>query len=312
MDQIAAHVLRDEETEVTVLSIGCAVMDWRIRGRPVVLGYASPEHYRQNPASMGVICGRVANRISGARFTLDGEIHELPANAPPHHLHGGPGGLGWRNWDMSPDGDRAVEFRLISEDGDQGYPGRVAFRVVMRLTGGRLTWEMEAVPDRVTPVNLAQHLYFNLMGRGTVADHRLRIAADRYSPNGPDLVPVGRIEPVDGTAYDFRNPVRLGEGEAEGWDGNVVLTAGSDPAAEVTVPDGTYLRLWTDRPGLQVYTSNTLKPVLPEGRGAAHRRFAGLCLEAQDFPNAVNVPGFGSILCSPERPYRQVTSIEIG
>ena len=79
MDQIAAHVLRDGETEVTVLSIGCAVMDWRIRGRPVVLGYASPEHYRQNPASMGVICGRVANRISGARFTLDGEIHELPS-----------------------------------------------------------------------------------------------------------------------------------------------------------------------------------------------------------------------------------------
>ncbi len=310
MDQITSHVLRDGDTEVTVLSLGCAVMDWRVRDRHVVLGYSTPEHYRQNPASMGVICGRVANRIAGAQFDLDGVTYSLPANASPHHLHGGPGGIGRRNWQMSRDGERAVEFRLLSEDGDQGYPGRVAFRVVMRLKGGRLTWKMEGVLDRVTPINLAQHLYFNLTGQGTVADHSLRIVADRYTPNGPDLVPLGRIDPVAGTAYDFRTPVRLGDGE--GWDGNLILTKGADPAAEVVVPDGMTLRLWTDRPGMQVYTANTLTHVLPEGPGAAHGRFAGLCLEAQDMPNAVNVPAFGSILCSPDAPYRQVTSIEIG
>lgn len=310
MDQITSHVLRDGDTKVTVLSLGCAVMDWRVRDRHVVLGYRTPEHYRQNPASMGVICGRVANRIAGAQFDLDGVTYSLPANASPHHLHGGPGGIGRRNWQMSRDGERAVEFRLLSEDGDQGYPGCVAFRVVMRLKGGRLTWKMEGVPDRMTPINLAQHLYFNLTGQGTVADHNLRIVADRYTPSGPDLVPLGRIDPVAGTAYDFRTPVRLGDGE--GWDGNLILTKGADPAAEVAVPDGMTLRLWTDRPGMQVYTANTLKHVLPEGPGAAHGRFAGLCLEAQDMPNAVNVPAFGSILCSPDAPYRQVTSIEIG
>ena len=310
MDQITSHVLRDAETEVTVLSMGCAVMDWHVRGRPVVLGYAEPEHYRMNPASMGVICGRVANRIADAQFTLNGTTHALPANAAPHHLHGGPGGLGWRNWQMSPDGTRAVECRLVSEDGDQGHPGRVAFRVLLTLEGGRLTWEMEGRPDRVTPINLAQHLYFNLAGQGTVADHHLRVAADRYTPNGPDLVPLGRIDPVEGTAYDFRTPRRLGEVDA--LDGNAVLTSGGDPAAEVVAPDGMSLRLWTDRPGLQIYTSNSLRRSLPEGPGAAHGRFAGLCLEAQDFPNTVNVPAFGSILCSPDAPYRQVTSIEIG
>lgn len=310
MDQITTHVLRDADTEVTVLSMGCAVMDWRVRDRPVVLGYADPEHYRQNPASMGAICGRVVNRIANARFELDGTTYHLPANTPPHHLHGGPGGLSRRNWQGSTDGDRAVEFRLTSEDGDQGYPGRVDFRVLMRLSGGRLTWEMDAVPDRATPINLAQHLYFNLAGQGMVADHQLRIAADHYTPTGPDLVPLGTIDPVDGTAYDFRSPVRLGDGD--GWDGNLVLRAGADPAAEAIGPDGLALRLWTDRPGLQVYTSNTLEQHLPEGPGAAHQRFAGLCLEAQDFPNAVNVPAFGSILCSPDAPYRQVTSIDIG
>jgi aldose 1-epimerase len=211
---------------------------------------------------------------------------------------------------MSQDGDCAVELRLVSEDGDQGYPGKVEFCVVMRLVGGRLTWEMDAVPDRVTPINLAQHLYFNLMGQGTVTDHTLTVAADWYTPNGPDLVPLGRIDPVKGSAFDFRTPVRLGDGD--GWDGNLVLTKGAEPAAEVAAPNGLGLRLWTDRPGLQVYTSNSLARALPEGPGAAHGRFAGLCLEAQDFPNAVNEPAFGSILCSPDTPYRQVTSIEIG
>ena len=310
MDQIVSHCLQDGETEVKVLSMGCAVMDWIIRGRHVVLGYLDPEHYRQNPASMGAICGRVANRIAQARFDLNGTEYRLPANAAPHHLHGGPHGLARRNWDMSPDGTRAVEFRLVSEDGDQGYPGRVAFRVIMRLEGGRLTWDMHAVPDRMTPINLAQHLYFNLNGVGTVADHVLSVQADRYTPNGPDQVPLGRIEPVNGTDFDFRTPVRLGDGD--GWDGNLALNNPPGQAAEVVAPDGMRLGLWTDQPGLQVYTSNSLRPDLPSGPGAEHGSFAGLCLEAQGFPNAVNVPDFPSILCSPDAPYRQVTSIEIG
>jgi aldose 1-epimerase len=310
MDEIDTHVLRDGETEVTVLSLGCAVMDWRVRGRSVVLGYANPEHYRANPASMGIVCGRVINRIADARFTLDGAVYHLPANDGRNHLHGGPGGLGWRNWRMARDGDRAVRLTRLSEDGDQGYPGAVRFCVEMRLDGGRLTWRMEAVPDRVTPINMGQHLYFNLMGHGTLEDHVLTVAADRYTPTRADLVPEGRIAPVDGTAFDFRDGLRLGDGP--GWDGNVVLMPGADPAADLVAPDGMRLRLWTDRPALQIYSSETLHHSLPEGPGAAHRQFAGLCLEAQDLPNAVNVPAFGSILHSPDAPYLQETAIEIG
>jgi aldose 1-epimerase len=308
--EISQHLLRDGETEITVLSMGCAIMDWRVRDRSVVLGYAAPEHYRQNPASMGVVCGRVINRIADARFALNGVEYALPANDGPHHLHGGPQGLGRRNWDMERIDDHAVRLTLVSEDGDQGYPGRVRFVVHLSLNAGCLTWEMEALPDRVTPINLGQHLYFNLMGAGTVKDHVLTITADRYTPTRADLVPEGRIAPVDGTAFDFRKGVRLGDGA--GWDGNVVLNPEADIAAELTAPDGVRLRLWTDRPGVQVYTANKLAQSLPEGRGAAHRPWAGICLEAQGLPNAVNEPSFGSILCSPDAPYRQVTSIEIG
>jgi aldose 1-epimerase len=310
MDQIKSHVLRDGDTAITVLSVGCAVQDWQGAGRSVVLGYSDPAHYLQNPASMGVICGRVVNRIDNARFSLGGVEYVLPANNGPHHLHGGPGGLGRRIWQMDTDGDKAVQLTIVSEDGDQGYPGRLEVSVHMRLEAGRLTYDMTAIPDRETPVNLGQHIYFNLMGTGTVHDHTLRVDADQYTPNRPDLIPLGHIAPVDGTEFDFRNPVRLGDGD--GWDGNVVLNGGGGVAAEVVAPDGVRLRLWTDRSGLQIYTSNTLKHVLPEGPGAAHVQFAGLCLEAQDLPNAVNVPAFGSILYTPDAPYRQVTSIEIG
>lgn len=310
MDRIEQHILRDGDTAITVLSMGCAVMDWQVAGRHVVLGYRDPELYRQNPASMGVVCGRVINRIDHARFTLDGVQHVLPANNGAHHLHGGPQGFGRRNWRMETDGPRAVRLSLRSEAGDQGYPGAVDAVVEMRLEGGRLSYDMRAVPDRETPINLGQHIYFNLSGQGTIDDHHLRIAAGHYTPNRPDQIPEGHVAPVDGTPFDFRQPVRLGD--RVGWDGNVVLDKGAAPAAEVTVPDGLRLRLWTDRPGLQVYTSNALKADLPAGPGAAHGRFAGLCLEAQDLPNAVNVPTFGSILYTPDRPYRQVTSIEIG
>ena len=309
MDQIDRHVLQDGDTAITVLSMGCAVMDWQVLGRHVVLGYRDVEAYRTNPASLGVVCGRVVNRIENARFALNGREYTLPANGAPHHLHGGPGGLGWRNWTMERDGDSAVRLTLTSEDGDQGYPGRIAFAVEMRLNAGRLTWDMSGVPDRETPINLAQHLYFNLSGQGTVEDHTLWVDADRYTPNRPDLVPEGTFEAVDGTHYDFRTPKRLTC--EDGWDGNLVLNRRSDVAARVVGPDGMQLSLTTDRPGLQVYTSSTLEKHFPEGAGAAHGRSAGLCLEAQDMPNAVNVPAFGSILCTPDRPYRQVTSVEI-
>lgn len=311
MEKIPRHILQDGDTRITVLSMGCAVQRWQVGDRDVVLGYSDVEAYRQNPMSLGVICGRVVNRIRDARFDLNGTTYHLPANEPPNHVHGGPGGLGWRNWEMVVGGLRDVTLRLVSEDGDQGYPGRVAFTVRMNLDGAKLTWDMTAIPNGETPINLAQHLYFNLNGTGTILNHSLRIDADRFTPNGDDLLPVGKMSHVAGTDYDFRSPVTLGGALKDGWDANLLLNDGEGPAAEVTTPNGPRLRLWTNRPCLQLYTSNTLTKAAEEGSGAPHVTYGGLCLEAQDMPNAVNEPSFGSILCSPDAPYRQITSIEI-
>lgn len=310
----SACQLRDGITEITVLSQGCAVQDWRVDGQRVVLGYADPKAYLGNPKSMGIIVGRVANRISGAGFDLDGVHWPLPANSGPNHIHGGPGGLGWRDWTMVQVSDRAVRLEFLSPHLDQGYPGTVRFCVHMTLQDGTLRWEMEAHPDRVTPVNLAQHLYFNLHGSGSIRDHTLRIDASRCTPTGAGLLPTGEILDVQGTRFDFRmgRSIEAADPDSSGYDLNYLLDrpGTADPQVRVEA-NGLALTLSTDRPGVQLYTSNSLTRVAEPHPGQDHGAFGGLCLEAQDLPNALNQPGFGSILCAPDKPYRQVTSIRI-
>lgn len=314
MDPIQTAILREGETEITVLSMGCAIQDWQVGGQRVVLGYADPEAYRSNPKSMGIVVGRVANRTAGARFELDGKTWSLPANSGKNHIHGGPGGLGRCNWDMVQDSDTAVNLSLTSPHLDQGYPGTVRFDLRLSLSDGAFTWDMRAVPDRVTPVNLAQHLYFNLCGSGSVRDHVMQIAASRYTPTNAELVPTGEILQVEGSRFDFRRPRRIDEADPDmlGYDLNFALdeAAGTAPQARVQT-NGLTLELATDQPGLQVYTSNMLSEAAKPHSGQHHGRFGGLCLEAQAFPNALNQPGFGSVLCSPDAPYRQLTTVRI-
>lgn len=310
-EEIRSHTLRDGQTAVTVLSIGCAIQDWTVAGHRVVLGYADPEAYRANPASLGVVCGRVVNRISDAAFTLDGRRWTLPANHGPHHIHGGPGGFGWRNWHLEPGGARALRLSLHSPHLDQGYPGALEVSVTLTLDGPRLTWDMEARPDRVTPVNLAQHVYFNLRGTGLVHDHCLRIAAARCTPTANGM-PTGEITTVEGTRFDFRKARTLAEADpgSGGYDLNYILDKTEGPQAELAT-ETMRLRLWTDRPGIQLYTSGGLRQAADPHPGQEHLPGGAVCLEAQDFPNALNVAGFGSILCTPDAPYRQRTAIEI-
>ncbi|KMK65894.1 aldose epimerase family protein [Puniceibacterium sp. IMCC21224] len=310
---IERHVLQDGDVRIAVLSMGCAVQDWQVGDTHVVLGYANPEDYRTNPVAMGTVCGRVVNRIRNARFDIDGTTYRLPANSGPNHIHGGPGGLGLSNWQMDRDGARAVLLRHHSTDLDQGYPGAVDFSVEMRLDGHRLTYIMTGTPSQKTPINLAQHIYFNLMGNGTVRDHVLRIDADTYTPNAADNMPMGRIDPVDGTRYDFRTPKRLEDADQEraGWDGNLLLNQTTQPKAEVTAPNGMRLRLWSQERGLQLYTSNTLGPHGSPLPGPPHAPFAGICLEAQGMPVAFGTDALEQSLCEPGRDYFQKLEIEI-
>lgn len=311
--EITAHVLRSPGVEVHLLSIGCAVQTWMVDGVPVVLGYAEPSAYVANPVSMGVVIGRVANRISNARLEIGGQRYDLSCNHGDHCIHGGSGGFGWRNWKMTPLSDTSALFSLVSPDGDQGFPGRVQVEVEMRLDGRALIYEIAARAERTTPINLAQHQYFNLMGAGEVLDHQLRIDADLFTPTGPDYRPTGAILPVDGTGYDYRQARRLGQADPTraGCDASLILRDVTGPQIFLTAPSGLGLRMTTDRPCVQLYTAGGLGPAAPAGPGAAHVPFGAVCLEAQDYPDAL-AQGFPVTLFGPGVTYRQRTVIEIG
>ena len=306
---------------VAVLTYGALIRDWRVpvgaERRPVTLGFDEFDHYLHHSPYFGAIAGRVANRTAGARFVLDGVSYELPANNGPNHLHGGPRGIGKQNWSIASHDDASVALVLRSPDGDMGYPRDLDISATYTLTGHRLEIAFEARASATTPVNIVQHNYFNLMGTGDVLDHRLQVAASAYMPVDEQQIPTGAILPVDGTVFDFRHGRTLRDGESQplAYDHNLVLDTRrrpDDPVATLSAPDGSLtLRLWTDQPGLQVYNGWKLDLKVPGLDGRAYPRFAGICLEDQLFPDALNRPYFPSPIITPDKPYRHGCAIEI-
>lgn len=327
-----ATVLRHGGLEAWLLEWGATLARLRVadaRGRwtDVVLGFGTLADYQQAQPYLGAVVGRHANRIRGGRFELDGREIALARNDGPHHLHGGPEGFDRQRWTASvldPGDEPALEFALHSVDGDQGYPGALETRVTYRLQDGRLHIDYLAAANAPTPVNLTQHAYFDLSGRGDIRGQQLRLAASHYLPVDAELIPTGEIREVAGTAFDFRAGAVIGErlqalhAEAPaslGFDHCFVLdgAAGSlRTAAELLdPPSGRRLRLLTDQPGLQVYTGNFLDGRLHDRAGARLQRNAGLCLEPQRFPDGPNQPGFPDAVLRPGELYRQACVLEL-
>ncbi|MBL1435735.1 MAG: galactose mutarotase [Rhodobacteraceae bacterium] len=317
-DDIQHCVLESGDVSVTILSLGCITHDWRVplgnTHVPVLQSFANPrDHLENGEAFMGAIVGRVANRIGGARYRQNGQEIRLQANEGPNQLHGGPFGIGRQLWTMDPDGQNAVRLTHHSADGAQGFPGAVKFSVTIRLEGHRLTYEMHALPNQPTPINLAQHSYYNLMGSGDIRSHKLQIPANSFTPVDSAMLPTGDIASIEGEALDFRTLSKISDADpaGEGFDINLVLQGNDGPAAQVIAPNGLQLKLWTDQPCLQLYTSQGLTQTAPALTGQHHGPFAGLCLELQHFPDSVNNPQFPSIICTPEQPYQQKLVVEI-
>lgn len=312
-------VLEDGDVSVSLLNYGAVTQKWSALTngvqRSFVLGFEKFEDYPEHSKSFGIIAGRVANRTAFGRFTLDGQTFQLPINNGVNHCHGGNRGFGRRIWNMEPDGSKAVRLNYHSPDGEEGYPGAIDVSIVVSLSNHAVTYDMTATPDRVTPVNLAQHSYYNL-GGDNVLDHKLWLAASQYTPVDDGLIPTGEIVPVAGTHLDFTNTAGIGEidPDRKGIDLNLVLDETRDtsqPAAIMSSPDGPTLKLWTDQPGIQVYNAPLMNVAVTGHEGKHYGHFAGLCLEPQKFPDALNKPHFPSMLCSPDQPYRQKLTVEI-
>ncbi len=315
-------VLESADAAVAIMGLGASVRDWRVDGPrgsiPVVCGFARLEDHVLHARAHGAVCGRVANRIAGGRFALGGETYQVTQNEGIHHLHGGATGLQRRIWTIeSDDANNAVRLTYASPDGEEGYPGAVDFSATYRLDGPRLILELAGLPDRPTPINVAQHSYYNLAGSGDVRDHVLWIDARERTVSGADLIPTGEIRAVEETRFDFTEPRSLAENDpkSEGYDVNFVLAEGREtakPAARVECArSGMRLELWTAEPGLQLYDSAGVTIAAPGHDGVRYGPFAGMCLEAQHFPDSLHHPDWPSIIRTPEAPYFQRLEVEI-
>ncbi|HVL36409.1 MAG TPA: aldose epimerase family protein [Burkholderiales bacterium] len=256
-------------------------------GTNVVLGFDDPQRYLEPHPHIGGVIGRYANRIAHGRFTLDAQGYQLTCNEGSHHLHGGHAGFDRVRWRGEARGD-TVELAYVSRDGEEGYPGTLRAKVAYRLAGRRMRVTYEASTDRPTIVNLTHHAYFNLAGGGTIDEHELRVAAQRYVEVDEALIPTGTLADVAGTALDYRQWRRIGSARIDHTfvlQGDVALR---DPRS------GRSLRIRTTQPGVQVYTGHL------SGR-------RGICLEPQHFPDSPNHPAFPSTVLRPGERYRHET-----
>ena len=288
----------------------------------IVLGYRTVSDYAADgDPYFGALIGRYGNRIAEGRFSLDGTSYRLPINDPPSSLHGGDTGFDDRVWDareLRRDGQVGLELSLLSEDGDQGYPGNLQVTVTYVLTDrDSVEIGFRATTDAPTVVNLTQHSYFNLAGEGsgTAYDHRLQIPASRFTPVGETLIPTGEVTDVEGTAFDFRTPKPIGRDvraaepqllHGRGYDHTWVLDGGGPMrlAARLEEPtSGRVLTVHTEEPGIQFYSGNFLDGTLVGYSGGAYRQGDGIALETQHLPDSPNQASFPSTVLRPGEVY---------
>ena len=320
--------------EVGLMSYGAAIISVRAPDRDgrvadVVLGFDALDDYLTKARYFGTVVGRVGNRIARGRFVLDGVPFQLAINNGANHLHGGDRGFDKVVWKAEPfehDGDVGVVFTYVSHDGEEGYPGTLTVGVTYTLTPrNEIRLDYRATTDKATPINLTNHSYFNLAGRGggDVLKHQLTLDADRYTPVDATQIPTGEIAAVAGTPFDFRTATAIGariDGHDEqlrrggGYDHNYVVNGWSDSrlatrhAAHVVDPaSGRTLDVATTEPGVQFYSGNNLDLA----RNGFGRRTA-FCLETQHFPDSPNHPQFPSTILRPGQTFESTTVFTFG
>lgn len=331
-----AFTLHNGQLTMQVIEYGAIVTSLRTPDRAgqqgdIVLGHDTLEGYLEHSPYFGAVVGRFANRIAHGRFVLDGVTYQLACNDGENHLHGGVRGFDkvlWRGESCIEDGDPAVAFSYVSEDGEEGYPGRLDVTVTYVLTpAGELRVRYRARTDKPTIINLTQHSYFNLTAAATdILGHVLTVHASRFTPVDAGLIPTGERRTVAGTPFDFRTATTIGArigtraeqlALAGGYDHNFVLDRADDGAlalaARVHEPtSGRILEVRTTQPGMQLYSGNFLDGSITGKGGRRYGHRSGFCLETQHFPDSPNEPAFPSVGLRPGEEYAEETEFAFG
>ncbi len=293
----------------------------------IICGYDNIEGYLTSGGYQGALIGRVGNRIGGAKFTLEGKEYSLYKNDGNNHLHGGKVGFNAKIWDVVQSGSEeepALVLSLVSPDGEENYPGELKVTVTYTLTkDGAVSIHYEAETDKTTVVNLTNHSYFNLAGfeAGVVDDHVLWLDCDKINSIDSELIPDGVLTDVTGTPYDFRKPMRLGDGfaadhpmmkELGGYDNNFIFANYDGKLSlrgSLTDPkSGRTLKLYTNQPCVQIYTANMINPDDAPFKGNVKQyTHCAACMETQAMPDSINHPGFTNTVLRPGEKYDYTT-----
>ncbi len=319
--EVNEFVLDDGVICVHVLDYGCTVRnvfvtDKNGERRDVVLGYDDVAGYEANDGYLGAFIGRVANRIGGAKFTLNGKTYELYKNDGNNSLHGGKIGFDKKVFESEIVGER-LYLRYESKAGEEGYPGNMKTEVCYYLDKGTFNLCYYAESDKDTPVSFTNHSYFNLSAEETVLGHELTVDSNNITAIDKTLIPTGEFTCVENTPFDFRKPQEIGLyidyphkqlEYAGGYDHNFVLKnyGKFEKVASLYACDtGINMDVYTDNFGMQVYSGNFLNGAAGKG-GRLHKKRSAVCLETQNFPDAINKPAFPScVLKAGDKFYKR-------
>ncbi len=280
----------------------------------VVLGYDTVQEYEENDGYLGATIGRVGNRIKEGKFTLNGENYTLAVNNGPNHLHGGLKGFDKAIW-KADERENSVVFSHFSPDGDEGYPGNLSVTVTVTLEENGISLDYAAETDKDTVINLTNHSYFNLNGKGDVLEHTLKLNADKFNAGDNDCLPTGEIASVFGTVMDFTKEKTIGFGIdssepcvklSGGYDSNFILS-GSPAAVLKSEESGIEMTVLTTEPGVQVYSANFLTPRKGKN-GAKYTYRNALCLETQHFPDSIHHPEWPTCILKKGEKFESKTT----
>lgn len=323
---ISIYSLTNGTVDVEICSYGATIMVIKVPDKDgvksnVVAGFKDPLDYYKDHPYFGSTVGRFANRIAFGKFSIDGQEYSLPVNNDVNHLHGGINGFSRKNWNtekvIKEDNKAGVTLSYTSEDGEENYPGKLTTYVSFVLSeDNKLIISYKAKTTKSTIINLTNHSYFNLSGfeQPTIKEHLLQVNADCYTEKNEHNVPNGKINPVAGTGYDFTNSKAIGKDidqftNDNGYDINYVLTnIGNNPAAALYDPQsGRRLKVYTDQPGMQVYTANFWDGTIKGLHDKYYEKHGAVALETQAFPNAPNHPNFPNSILRPGETYNTET-----
>jgi aldose 1-epimerase len=303
--------------EAIISNYGARIISLIFNGVNVTPGYPSLDEYSSAIAHYhGATIGRYANRIAKGKFNLEGQEHSLAINNPPNHLHGGPDGFHNQVWDIENEFQNSLVLSYFSKDGEEGYPGNLNVSVSYSLSEkNELIIEYKARTSSPTPFNITNHAFFNLNGKGTILDHQLQINADYFTPVNSTLIPTGELKKVEGTAFDFKAPKRIGEqidNDEEqikiggGYDHNFVLAKKGKKlflaAKAIGDKSGIVMEVFTEEPGIQLFSGN-----FEAIKGDASSFRNTFCLETQHFPDSPNHAAFPKTILKRRRNFTSKT-----